>query len=39
MEVRNVPKKNVHAVTEALEAVRRSVMSESGLAPSRVVSA
>ncbi|CAN0270359.1 unnamed protein product, partial [Ectocarpus sp. 13 AM-2016] len=37
MEVRSVSKKNAHAVTEALEAVRRSVMSESGLAPSRVV--
>ncbi|CAM9741072.1 unnamed protein product, partial [Ectocarpus fasciculatus] len=37
MEVRSVSKKKAHVVTEALEAVRRSVMNESGLAPSRVV--
>lgn len=38
MEVRDVSKKNPQAVREALEAVRRSVISETGLTPSRVVS-
>ncbi|CAM9690750.1 unnamed protein product, partial [Ectocarpus sp. 13 AM-2016] len=37
MEVRDVSKKNPEAVREALEAVRRSVISECGLTPSRMV--
>ncbi|CAM9346479.1 unnamed protein product [Ectocarpus sp. 12 AP-2014] len=37
MEVRTVSKKNTRAVKEAMAAVRRSVISESGLTPSRVV--
>lgn len=39
MEVRTVSNKNTQAVTEAMEAVRRRVISEFGLTPSRVVSA
>ncbi|CAN0057304.1 unnamed protein product [Ectocarpus sp. 6 AP-2014] len=37
MEVRTVSKKKTKDVMEAMEAVRRSVISESGLTPSRVV--
>lgn len=38
MEVRKVPKSDSGAVVEALEAVRRSVMNETGVCPSKVVS-